>query len=92
MMLVRPYVHIVRNQDARTYNFSDLVEKFSKPAPAQQTKSTPRFSLNNIFPVSILVCCGFAKMDEVPILEKKLKLIPDGGHLGSRLPFHFPAL
>jgi hypothetical protein len=48
MMLVRPYVHIVRNPDARTYNFSDLMEKFSKPAPAQQTKSTLRFSLNNI--------------------------------------------
>jgi uncharacterized protein involved in outer membrane biogenesis len=47
--LVRPYVHIARNLDGRTYNFSDLLEKFSKPQPQpERPKSAPRFSLNNI--------------------------------------------
>jgi uncharacterized protein involved in outer membrane biogenesis len=49
--LLRPYVHVVRNLDGRSYNFSDLLEKFSKPAP-KASKSTPRFSLNNIQLVS----------------------------------------
>ena len=36
--LTNPYVHIVRNPDARTYNFSDLIEKFSrKPRPLPAT-------------------------------------------------------
>ena len=54
--LTNPYVHIVRNPDARTYNFSDLIEKFSrpqpneKPAPSPSDKpgEEPRFSLNNV--------------------------------------------
>ena len=49
--LLRPYVHVVRNLDGRSYNFSDLLAKFSKPAP-KPSKSTQRFSLNNIQLVS----------------------------------------
>jgi hypothetical protein len=46
---VNPYLHIVRNPDRSTYNFSDLLEKFSKPVPAAQKKEGEvRFSLNNI--------------------------------------------
>jgi Domain of Unknown Function (DUF748) len=41
--LVKPYVNLVRNQD-RTYNFTDLIEEFTKGPPGP----TPRFSLNNI--------------------------------------------
>ena len=50
VMLTNPYVHIVRNPDARTYNFSDLIEKFSRPQPAPNEKpgEEPRFSLNNV--------------------------------------------
>ncbi len=48
--LTDPYVHIVRNPDARTYNFSDLIEKFSKPKAARGDgpSEPPRFSLNNV--------------------------------------------
>ena len=46
--LLRPYVHIARNLDGNSYNFSDLLAKFSKPATPEQNHSTPRFSLNNI--------------------------------------------
>ena len=47
--LTDPYVHIVRNPDARTYNFSDLIEKFSKPKAARGGPEEPlRFSLNNV--------------------------------------------
>ena len=48
--LEHPFVHVVRRDD-RTYNFSDLLVKFSgKPEPADQAKpkEQPRFSLNNI--------------------------------------------
>ncbi len=45
--LVNPYAHIARNLDGRTYNFSDLLAKFSKPS-AKSSGGTPRFSLNNI--------------------------------------------
>jgi len=45
-----PYVHIVRNPDGKTYNFSDLIEKFSKPQanPEPDAPSEAKFSLNNI--------------------------------------------
>jgi hypothetical protein len=48
--LTNPYVHIVRNPDRRTYNFSDLIEKFSKPQvpPSEEPAEEPRFSLNNV--------------------------------------------
>ena len=47
--LTNPYVHVVRNADGKTYNFSDLVEKFSKPDAARPKDDDPaRFSLNNI--------------------------------------------
>ena len=51
--LANPYVHIVRNNDGTTYNFSDLLQEFTA-APAAATKETkeaqpgPHFSLNNI--------------------------------------------
>ena len=47
--LINPYVHIVRNADGHTYNFSDLIEKFTapKPAPAEPSEP-PRFSINNV--------------------------------------------
>ena len=51
--LEHPYAHIVRRDDG-SYNFSDLVTKFTsqKPGPAEQVpqkpKDEPRFSLNNI--------------------------------------------
>jgi hypothetical protein len=46
--ITNPYVHIVRNPDGSTYNFSDLVDKFSKGDASPQPKSQARFSLNNI--------------------------------------------
>ena len=48
--LGRPYAHIVRHNDG-SYNFTDLVKKFSTPSsePPPKEKSAPlRFSLNNI--------------------------------------------
>jgi len=41
-----PYVHIVRNPDGNTYNFTDLIEKFLKDTPDEP--SNAKFSLNNI--------------------------------------------
>jgi hypothetical protein len=46
--LVRPYVHIARNLDGTSYNFSDLLTKFSAPSGTDRSHGTPRFSLNNI--------------------------------------------
>jgi Domain of Unknown Function (DUF748) len=51
--LERPYIHIVRRDDG-SYNFSDLVAKFTsgtdskKPGAAAKKEEGPRFSLNNI--------------------------------------------
>src|SRR5262252_9469513 len=47
--LVKPYFNVVRNED-RTYNFTDLIDEFSKgpPEPKGPPASTPRFALNNI--------------------------------------------
>ena len=47
--LVKPYINVVRNED-RTYNFSDLIDEFTKgpPGPKSPPGPTPRFALNNI--------------------------------------------
>src|SRR5215475_2477550 len=47
--LVKPYFNVVRNED-RTYNFTDLIDEFSKapPEPKGPQASTPRVALNNI--------------------------------------------
>ena len=47
--LVKPYINVVRNED-RTYNFTDLIEEFTKepPGPKVPPAPTPRFALNNI--------------------------------------------
>jgi hypothetical protein len=62
MLLLRPYVHIARNIDGKSYNFSDLLAKFSKPGPSEPAKPTPRFSLNNIQLVS-----GQVDFDDHPL-------------------------
>jgi len=41
--LVKPYIHLIRNED-RKYNFQDLIEEFTSGPPGP----TPHFSLNNI--------------------------------------------
>lgn len=50
--ITNPYLHIVRNADGTTYNFSDLIDKFAKqPDTAPPEEEKPReakFSLNNI--------------------------------------------
>jgi uncharacterized protein involved in outer membrane biogenesis len=45
--LVKPYINLVRNED-RTYNFTDLIEEFTKGPPKDPPGPTPRFALNNI--------------------------------------------
>src|SRR5882672_8679126 len=47
--LVKPYINVVRNED-RTYNFTDLIDEFTKgpPGPKGPPAPTPRFALNNI--------------------------------------------
>jgi len=47
--LVKPYINVVRNED-RTYNFTDLIDEFTKgpPRPKSPPGPTPRFALNNI--------------------------------------------
>ena len=47
--LVKPYINVVRNED-RTYNFTDLIDEFTKgpPEPKGPPGPTPRFALNNI--------------------------------------------
>ncbi|HEY6998338.1 MAG TPA: DUF748 domain-containing protein [Candidatus Binatia bacterium] len=49
LRLVKPYFHVVRNED-HTYNFSDLIDEFTKetPGPKKPPGPTPRFALNNI--------------------------------------------
>ena len=43
LRLVKPHIALVRNED-RTYNFTDLIEEFTKGPPGP----TPRFAVNNI--------------------------------------------
>jgi len=47
--LVKPYINVVRNED-RTYNFTDLIDEFTKqpPGPKSPPGPPPRFALNNI--------------------------------------------
>src|SRR5947209_8258484 len=47
LRLVKPYVNLVRNQD-RSYNFTDLIEEFTKGPAKDPPGPTPRFALNNI--------------------------------------------
>ena len=51
LRLTKPYISLIRNED-RTYNFTDLIEEFTKGPPKDQPKEppgpTPRFALNNI--------------------------------------------
>jgi uncharacterized protein involved in outer membrane biogenesis len=44
-----PYLHVVRNADGATYNFSDLPGRFpAAPEPAAGPAEPARFSINNI--------------------------------------------
>ncbi|HEY6368170.1 MAG TPA: DUF748 domain-containing protein [Candidatus Binatia bacterium] len=45
--LTKPYINLIRNQD-RTYNFTDLIEEFTKGPPKDPPAPTPRFAVNNI--------------------------------------------
>jgi uncharacterized protein involved in outer membrane biogenesis len=45
--LVKPYVNLVRNED-RTYNFTDIIDEFTKGPPKDPPGPTPRFALNII--------------------------------------------
>jgi uncharacterized protein involved in outer membrane biogenesis len=49
LRIVRPYVHVVRNQD-RTYSIQDLLDEFTAPKPEQQPtdKPPPQFAIFNI--------------------------------------------
>ncbi len=51
LRLTKPYISLIRNED-HTYNFTDLIEEFTKSPPKEAPKSppesTPRFALNNI--------------------------------------------
>lgn len=48
VFLAKPQVHIIRT-DAQTFNFTDLVEQFSKPSPTPKKDSKPTlFSVANI--------------------------------------------
>ena len=45
--LTKPYVSLIRNED-RTYNFTDLIDEFTKAPPKDPPAPTPRFAVNNI--------------------------------------------
>jgi uncharacterized protein involved in outer membrane biogenesis len=45
--LTKPYINLIRNQD-RTYNFTDLIDEFTKGPPKDPPGPTPRFAINNI--------------------------------------------
>jgi uncharacterized protein involved in outer membrane biogenesis len=45
--LTKPYINLIRNQD-RTYNFTDLIDEFTKGPPKGPPGPTPRFAINNI--------------------------------------------
>ena len=51
LRLTKPYINLIRNED-RSYNYTDLIEEFTKGPPKDQPKeppgATPRFALNNI--------------------------------------------
>src|SRR5690349_6098048 len=44
-----PYLRLVRNADGRTYNFTDILDRFAAEPKAEQEPAEPaRFSVNNI--------------------------------------------
>jgi uncharacterized protein involved in outer membrane biogenesis len=45
--LTKPYISLIRNED-RTYNFTDLIDEFTKGPPKDPPAPTPRFAVNNI--------------------------------------------
>ncbi|MET0584925.1 MAG: DUF748 domain-containing protein, partial [Candidatus Binatia bacterium] len=45
--LTTPYINLIRNED-RTYNFTDLIDEFTKGPPKDPPAPTPRFAVNNI--------------------------------------------
>jgi len=45
--LTKPYISLIRNED-RTYNFTDLIDEFTKAPPKDPPGPTPRFAVNNI--------------------------------------------
>jgi uncharacterized protein involved in outer membrane biogenesis len=45
--LTKPYISLIRNQD-RSYNFTDLIDEFTKGPPKEPPAPTPRFAVNNI--------------------------------------------
>ena len=45
--LTKPYINLIRNED-RTYNFTDLIDEFTKGPPKDPPAPTPRFAVNNI--------------------------------------------
>ena len=48
VFLAKPQIHIIRT-DTQTFNFTDLVEQFSKPSPTPKKDSKPTlFSVSNI--------------------------------------------
>jgi uncharacterized protein involved in outer membrane biogenesis len=73
LRLVKPYIHIVRNEDFK-YNFHDLIDEFSSDAPAGDT---PRFSVNNI-----QIADGAVEFDDRP---EQTKHLVSSIHIG--LPF-----
>lgn len=46
--LKMPYVHLVRNADGKTYNFSDIIDRFAAAPKAKEPSEPARFSVNNI--------------------------------------------
>ena len=46
MLLIKPYVSLIRDED-RKYNFQDLIDEFTS-GPPRPPGPTPRFALNNI--------------------------------------------
>ena len=73
--LVKPYVHLVRNQD-RTYNYQDLIKEFTS-GPSDPSAPTPRFAFNNIEIVD-----GKFEFDDRP---EKTKHTVESIHVG--IPF-----
>jgi uncharacterized protein involved in outer membrane biogenesis len=47
--VTKPYLHVVRFEDGKTYNFSDLLTKLTAaPEPSEPPSEPLRFALNNI--------------------------------------------
>jgi len=73
-----PYVRIVRNADAKTYNFSDILERFAAAPKAVEEPAEPtRFSINNI-----RIANGKVEIDDLP--KQARHVISD---IGISIPF-----